>query len=128
MEGGPSTATSRSSSPGRHRPTCVRATRWSRRAGSIRCRPTWPSGTTISTTFLASGGPQPFSDSLEWRDGTLTTRPALLIVDVQNDFCPGGALAVPRGDEVVPVFNRYIDAFRAHGLPVYLSRDWHPAR
>src|SRR5919202_5693269 len=53
---------------------------------------------------------------------------ALMIVDVQNDFCPGGALAVPRGDEVVPAFNRYIDAFRAHGLPVYLSRDWHPAR
>lgn len=53
---------------------------------------------------------------------------ALLIVDVQNDFCPGGSLAVPDGDEVVPVFNRYVERFRAHGDPVYLSRDWHPAR
>jgi nicotinamidase/pyrazinamidase len=51
---------------------------------------------------------------------------ALLIVDVQNDFCPGGALAVPGGDEVVPVLNRYIALFRERGLPVYASRDWHP--
>lgn len=52
---------------------------------------------------------------------------ALLIVDVQNDFCPGGALAVPEGDRVVPVLNEYIEAFRSRGLPVYASRDWHPA-
>lgn len=51
---------------------------------------------------------------------------ALLIIDVQKDFCPGGALAVPGGDAVVPVLNRYIDAFRERGLPVYASRDWHP--
>lgn len=51
---------------------------------------------------------------------------ALLIEDVQNDFCSGGALAVPGGDEVVPVLNRYIDLFREHGLPVFASRDWHP--
>jgi nicotinamidase/pyrazinamidase len=51
---------------------------------------------------------------------------ALLIIDVQNDFCPGGALAVPEGDEVVPVLNRYIEVFRERGLPVYASRDWHP--
>ena len=51
---------------------------------------------------------------------------ALLIVDVQNDFCPGGALAVPEGDRVVPVLNDYIRAFRSRGLPVYASRDWHP--
>lgn len=51
---------------------------------------------------------------------------ALLIVDVQNDFLPGGSLAVPRGDEVVPVLNRYLRAFAA--LPVYATRDWHPAR
>lgn len=48
---------------------------------------------------------------------------ALLIVDVQNDFCPGGALAVPEGDEVVPVLNRYIERL---GAPVFASRDWHP--
>ncbi|WP_310446107.1 nicotinamidase [Thiobacillus sp.] len=53
---------------------------------------------------------------------------ALLIVDVQNDFLPGGSLAVPHGDEVVPALNRYISAFLAHGLPVYATRDWHPER
>lgn len=51
---------------------------------------------------------------------------ALLIVDIQNDFLPGGSLAVPRGDEVVPVLNRYIERFRARSLPVYATRDWHP--
>jgi nicotinamidase/pyrazinamidase len=51
---------------------------------------------------------------------------ALLIEDVQNDFCSGGALAVPGGDEVVPVLNRYIEIFLGKGLPVYASRDWHP--
>lgn len=52
---------------------------------------------------------------------------ALLMVDVQNDFCPGGALAVPDGDRVVPVLNRVASRFAALGLPVYASRDWHPA-
>jgi nicotinamidase/pyrazinamidase len=47
----------------------------------------------------------------------------LLVIDVQNDFCPGGALAVPRGDEVVPVINRLASRF-AH---VVLTQDWHPA-
>jgi len=51
---------------------------------------------------------------------------ALLIMDVQNDFLPGGSLAVPRGDEVVPVLNRYLRAFAAQSLPVYATRDWHP--
>ena len=46
----------------------------------------------------------------------------LLVVDVQNDFCPGGALAVPEGDAVVPVINRIAPAF-AH---VVLTQDWHP--
>src|ERR1043166_9595902 len=50
----------------------------------------------------------------------------LLIVDVQNDFCPGGALAVEKGDAVVPVLNRYIEVFEKHSLPIYASRDWHP--
>jgi nicotinamidase/pyrazinamidase len=52
---------------------------------------------------------------------------ALLIVDVQTDFLPGGRLPVARGDEVVPVLNAYIERFRARGLPVFASRDWHPA-
>jgi len=47
---------------------------------------------------------------------------ALIIVDVQNDFCPGGALPAPDGDRVVPVINRIIDRFPL----VVASRDWHP--
>ena len=55
-------------------------------------------------------------------------RGALLLVDVQNDFCPGGALAVGSGDEVVAPLNEYIARFAAAGLPVLASRDWHPAQ
>jgi nicotinamidase/pyrazinamidase len=51
---------------------------------------------------------------------------ALLIVDVQNDFCPGGALAVPEGDRVVPVVNDLAARFAAADLPVLATRDWHP--
>jgi len=51
---------------------------------------------------------------------------ALIAVDVQNDFLPGGSLAVTGGDEVVPVLNEYIAAFRRDGLPIYATRDWHP--
>jgi nicotinamidase/pyrazinamidase len=50
----------------------------------------------------------------------------LLVTDIQNDFLPGGSLAVAGGDEVVPLLNRYIAAFQAQGLPVYATRDWHP--
>ena len=53
-------------------------------------------------------------------------RTALLVVDVQIDFCPGGALPVPRGDQVVPVLNRYIELFWKRGSPIFASRDWHP--
>ncbi len=52
----------------------------------------------------------------------------LLVVDVQNDFCPGGALGVRRGDEVVAPLNRLIRRFHAAGWPIVFSRDWHPAR
>ncbi len=51
---------------------------------------------------------------------------ALIIVDVQNDFLPGGNLGVPDGDAVLPVMNRYLELFRRAGLPVYATRDWHP--
>ncbi len=51
-----------------------------------------------------------------------TPKRALLIVDVQNDFCPGGALAVKDGDRVVPVINRLMDRFEL----VISSQDWHP--
>jgi nicotinamidase/pyrazinamidase len=52
---------------------------------------------------------------------------ALLIVDPQVDFLPGGSLGVPQGDAVLAPINRLIDLYRAHALPVYVSRDWHPA-
>jgi nicotinamidase/pyrazinamidase len=51
---------------------------------------------------------------------------ALIVVDVQNDFCPGGALAVTHGDEVVAPLNRLMEEFLARGEPVFKSRDWHP--
>ncbi|MFA7268119.1 MAG: isochorismatase family protein [Sterolibacterium sp.] len=51
---------------------------------------------------------------------------ALVIVDVQNDFLPGGSLAVPHGDEVLAPLNGYLAAFARQGLPVYATRDWHP--
>ena len=53
---------------------------------------------------------------------------ALLLVDVQNDFCPGGALSVPEGDSIVPVLNKYINLFVRNKLPVFASRDWHPQK
>jgi nicotinamidase/pyrazinamidase len=53
---------------------------------------------------------------------------ALILVDVQNDFCPGGALPVPNGDQVVPVLNRYMERAERAGIPIYASRDWHPTR
>ncbi len=58
----------------------------------------------------------------------VSPKTALLVVDVQNDFCPGGALGVPRGDEVVAPLNRAIRSFRRARRPVVFSRDWHPQR
>lgn len=51
---------------------------------------------------------------------------ALIIVDVQDDFLPGGSLAVPNGDEVVSPLNTLIDTFESRGLPIFATRDWHP--
>ena len=51
----------------------------------------------------------------------------MLVVDVQNDFCAGGALAVPAGDRVVGPINRLIAEYAGAGRPVFASRDWHPA-
>ena len=54
------------------------------------------------------------------------TRTALLVVDVQNDFCAGGALAVPRGERVVDPINRLLAAHARAGAAIFASRDWHP--
>ena len=55
-------------------------------------------------------------------------RSALLVVDVQNDFCTGGTLAVPGSEGVITALNRHIAEARRKEMPVYASRDWHPAR
>ncbi len=51
---------------------------------------------------------------------------ALLLVDVQIDFCPGGALPIAEGDAVVPVLNKWIASASEAQVPIYASRDWHP--
>jgi nicotinamidase/pyrazinamidase len=53
-------------------------------------------------------------------------RKALIVVDVQNDFCPGGSLAVANGDEVVAPLNELVKEFLDRGEPVFKTRDWHP--
>ena len=56
----------------------------------------------------------------------LSPRTALIVVDVQNDFCPGGALPVRDGDRIVPVLNDYLERLRVCNGPVIATRDWHP--
>jgi nicotinamidase/pyrazinamidase len=56
------------------------------------------------------------------------TKKALIVVDVQNDFCPGGSLAVTHGDEVVVPLNKLMKEFLDRGEPVYKTRDWHPPK
>lgn len=51
---------------------------------------------------------------------------ALIVVDIQNDFCSGGSLAVPDGDAVVPVMNNYLEQAARARMPIFVSRDWHP--
>ena len=53
---------------------------------------------------------------------------ALIVVDVQNDFCPGGSLPVAHGDQVVAPLNKLIKEFLDRGEPVFKTRDWHPAK
>jgi len=57
---------------------------------------------------------------------TIGKTTALVVVDVQVDFCPGGALSVPEGDKIVPVLNEYIRQFAAARAPIIFTRDWHP--
>ncbi|MBT8419857.1 MAG: nicotinamidase [Gammaproteobacteria bacterium] len=61
----------------------------------------------------------PVENTLEYGD-------ALIIVDVQNDFCPGGALPIDGGDRVVPIINRWVAMAITKNVPIYASRDWHP--
>ena len=65
---------------------------------------------------------QRLADALDLHAGD-----ALLVVDVQRDFLPGGALGVEHGDEVIERLNGYMEAFATRRLPIILTRDWHPA-
>jgi nicotinamidase/pyrazinamidase len=67
--------------------------------------------------------PQMSAAAMQGATNLREDRDVLLVIDVQNDFCPGGALAVPGGDAIVPVVNRLASGF-AH---VILTQDWHPA-
>jgi len=58
----------------------------------------------------------------------MSQKKALLIVDIQNDFCPGGALGVPEGDKIIPAINKYVKIFAKNKLPIFATRDWHPVR
>lgn len=58
---------------------------------------------------------------------SLAPTDALIVVDVQNDFLPGGALAVPEGNKIIPVLNHYINFFSKCRLPIFATRDWHPS-
>lgn len=52
---------------------------------------------------------------------------ALIVVDIQRDFCPGGSLPVTNGDKIIPAVNRLVDRFEKAGLPIFFTRDWHPS-
>lgn len=52
---------------------------------------------------------------------------ALIVIDMQNDFCPGGSLAVKDGDKIIPKLNELISTFSKAKLPIFFTRDWHPS-
>jgi nicotinamidase/pyrazinamidase len=60
------------------------------------------------------------------KDFSVSKTDALIVADVQNDFCPGGALPVPKGDEVIPALNDYIKIFKKKNANIFATRDWHP--
>lgn len=65
---------------------------------------------------------------MENQSSLLQNGDGLLIVDVQNDFCPGGALAIEEGNRIIPVLNYWIQEAARKEVQVYASRDWHPRR
>ena len=58
----------------------------------------------------------------------MQSQQALLVVDIQNDFCPGGALGVQESDQIIPVVNKYVQQFLRKQITVFISRDWHPIK
>lgn len=57
---------------------------------------------------------------------TLDSHDALILVDVQNDFLPGGPLGVADSEAIIPILSEYVRRFHERGLPIFLTRDWHP--
>ena len=70
--------------------------------------------------------PSPSRTTIPMGKMTLEDGNALLIVDLQRDFLPGGSVPVAGGDAIVPVVSRYLATWSAHGMPIFLSRCWHP--
>jgi nicotinamidase/pyrazinamidase len=58
----------------------------------------------------------------------IKAKKALLIIDLQNDFCPGGALGIPGGDTIIPKLNKYLRFFSRKKRPIFVAGDWHPVR
>ncbi len=58
----------------------------------------------------------------------IKAKKALLIIDLQNDFCPGGALGIPGADAIIPKLNKYLRFFSRKKLPIFVAGDWHPVR
>ena len=56
----------------------------------------------------------------------IRTTDALVLVDAQRDFCPGGLLPIDEGDQIIAVLNEWIEMALDKGIPIYASRDWHP--
>lgn len=69
-------------------------------------------------------------DSLSRRSRSIPSpdrHSALLLIDLQNDYFPGGALGIPEADALIPIMNAYIRHFSRNGWPILATRDWHPA-
>ena len=58
----------------------------------------------------------------------MKSQKALLIIDLQNDFCPGGSLGVPQAEKIIPAVNKYLKLFKKNKLPIFATRDWHPPK
>jgi nicotinamidase/pyrazinamidase len=65
---------------------------------------------------------------IKTRELTLTSKDALIIADIQNDFLPGGALGISDADQIIPALNEYIKNFKAASAKIIASRDWHPRK
>lgn len=83
----------------------------------------WKSNTLLCQIALTMPNPQVYTEKMkDIKPGDL-----LLLVDIQNDFFPGGALAVPGGDQIIPAINEMVKTAVAHDIPIVVTRDWHPA-